>query len=269
MSMNRNDSKVDRDRRRLMKTGAATIAGFSLPVLAFGDSTDQFEGGKMNRTIGDATARVGSITSPRYYDRVDYKRDDVAYKQKNYTYMSAKGPVVGLVSSLICTIDAPSSEVWPYLKDFNSFEGPFGIRYTGQDDQLVVWGDLYTDEDHNLGQQTLQYGGPKNTWKSVPSRVLRVIPEHLLVLFEDVPADGSTDGMSPGFHTITLNEHVGVSHISMMLEHAERLKVSTEELALERSMWGPNKYDYSQSLSLWKDSFVPTLKALVAGEYKK
>ena len=263
------EAEVDSDRRSLLLTGAATIASLSLPASAIADAMDEHKGDTMNQLKSDSTARAGTVTAPRYYDRIDYKRDDVAYKQKNYTYMSAKGPVVGLVSSLICTIDAPAKDVWPYLKDFNSFEGPFGIRYTGERDQLVVWGDLYTSEEHDLGQETLQYGGTKNTWKSVPSRVLRVIPEHLLVLFEEIPADGSSDGMSPGFHTITLNEHVGVSHISMMLEHGERLKYETEEEALDNSRWGPNKYDYSRSLSLWKDNFVPTLKALVAGTYKK
>ncbi len=260
------EAEVDSDRRRLLLTGAAAIASLSLPASAIADAMDQHKGDMMNQPKNDSTARAGTITAPRYYDRIDYKQDDVAYKQKNYTYMSAKGPVVGLVSSLICTIERPAKDVWPYLKDFNSFEGPFGIRYTGEHDQLVVWGDLYTNEEHDLGQETLQYGGTKNTWKSVPSRVLRVIPEHLLVLFEAIPADGSTDGMSPGFHTITLNEHVGISHISMMLEHAERLKYETEEEALDNSRWGPKKYDYSRSLSLWKDQFVPKLKELVYGK---
>jgi hypothetical protein len=260
-------TEVDSDRRNLLLAGAAAFAGAATAAsLSLPESAIAAE---MNQKQGDTAGRAGTVKEPRYYDRIDFRKDDFGYKQKNYSYMTAKGPVVGLVSSLICTIDRPAQEVWPYLKDFNSFEGPFGIRYAGQDDSLAVWGDLYSSEEHDLGQEILTYGGAKNTWKSVPSRVIRVIPNHLLALFETIPADGSSDGMSPGFHVFTLNEHQGKSHVSGMMEHAERLKYKTEEEAMDNSMWGPKRYNYSDSLSRWRDQFVPKLKELVYGTGKK
>ena len=256
MGMPEIETEVDSERRSLLLTGAAAVASLSLPASAIAAT--------MGQQKGDTAGRAGTIRAPRYYDRIDYKKDDFGYKQKNYTYMSAKGPVVGLVSSLICTIDRPSKDVWPYLKDFNSFEGPFGIRYAGEDGSLVVWGDLYSSDEHDLGQETLTYGA--DTFTSVPSRVLRVIPEHLLVLFETIPADGSTDGMSPGFHVFTLNEHRGQSFVSGIMEHAERTTDKTEEEALARARYGPKQYDRDASMRRWRDQFVPTLKALVYGE---
>ena len=205
--------------------------------------------------------QAGTVSAPTWYDGIDHNEGDFGFHLKNFTYMTVKGPVVGIIGSVMFTIDRPAKEVWPYLKDFNSFEGPYGIRYEGKDGNLVAWGDLYTSEEHDLGQETLTYGGTKNTWKSVPSSVIRVIPEHLLVLFENIPADGSTDGMSPGFHVFTLNEHGGQSIVYGIMEHSERSNAKTEAEALAGSRWGPKQYDQAASLGRWKQ-FVPTLKDL-------
>ncbi|PWB80458.1 MAG: hypothetical protein C3F08_04355 [Candidatus Methylomirabilota bacterium] len=244
--------RVDSDRRSLL-LGAAAVVILSLPVSAIADT--------MNQPKGDTTVRAGTVTEPRFYEGLDYSEEGFSYRIRHYTHVTDAGLVVGLVASAMFTIDAPSSEVWPYLKDFNSFEGPYCIHYTG------VWGDLYTSETHDLGQETLQYQGIG--WSSVPSRVLRVIPEHLLTLFETIPEDGSTDGMSPGFHTFFLNGHDGKTVVTAIMEHAERMKGMTEEEALDRSMWGPKRYDNSASMKRWRDQFVPTIRELVSGKRER
>lgn len=260
------ETEVDSDRRSLLLTGAAAVASFSLPAAAIADAMAQHKGDTMNQHKGGTTGRVGTVSAPNFYEGIAYSKDDFKFHLENFTYMTGKGPVAGIVGSVMFTLDRPAKVVWPYLKDFNSFEGPHGIKYTGEDGSLVAWGDLYTSEEHDLGQKTLKYGGSDNTYRSVPSRVLRVVPEHLLVLFETIPADGSTDGMSPGFHTFTLVEHDGKSTVTGIMEHVIRTKDKTEEEALARSHWGPKQYNMSESLGRWKDDFVPTLRALVRGE---
>ena len=197
-------AKVDSDRRSLL-LGAAAVAILSLPVSA----------------IADTTVRAGTVTEPRFYEGLDYSEEGFSFRIRHYTHMTDAGLVVGLAASLMFTLDAPSNEVWPYMKDFNSFEGQYGIHYTG------VWGEMYTSEEHDLGQETFQYQGSYEgpdgvvNWSSVPSRVIRVIPEHLLTLFETIPEDGSTGGISPGFHTFILNGHDGKTVVTAIMEHAD------------------------------------------------
>lgn len=267
--MKEQKNALDTDRRNLLFAGGAVAMAGMLSASSASAEIDPRKGDFANRPKDRAPARVGTIKSPNYWDRIDFREDDVAYKQKNYSYIGPKGAVVGLVSSLLCTLDRPSRDVWPFIKDFNSFEGPFGIRYILPNEELVAWGDLYDDVDHELGQQIWQYAGEKGTWKSGPCRMLRVIPEHLIAIQEMIVKDGSPNNISRGFSTITVHEHVGKSHVAMMLEHAERLDAKTELEALEKSMWGPKLYDYSVSLGLWKDKFIPKLKELVYSQPQK
>jgi hypothetical protein len=88
--------------------------------------------------------------------------------------------------------------------------------------------------------------------------VLRVIPEYLIVAFQPVPEDGSTGGISPGFHVVTLNEHGGKTMVTFLMEHASRSKTVTEEEALF-----PWRRLAAESHQKWRDIFIPTLKRLI------
>ena len=202
--------------------------------------------------------RTGTVIEPNWVEGKAYSYPDFSIRYRHYTHATKSGPVVGIVASIMFTLDAPSDVVWKYMKDFNTFEGPFGIQYSG------VWGELYTSEEHDLGKQTLTYGGAYEDWTSVPSQVVRVIPQHQLTLFETIPADGSSGGISPGFHTILLNDHNGKTVVTAVFEHAERIAGVTEQEALQQSMWGPDKYDTETSMKRWRDDFIPTLKKLIA-----
>lgn len=204
--------------------------------------------------------RAGTVVDPNWYDGKDYNEEGFSIHFRNFTYMTKSGPVVGIVASIMFTLDVPSAVAWKYMKDFTTFEGEFGIRYTG------VWGEMDTSEERELGQNTLQYQGSKGEWSSVPSQVVRVIPQHLLTLYETIPADGSSGGVSPGFHTVMLNDHNGKTVVTAIMDHAERLPNLTEQEAFDRSMWGPGKYDQDASMKRWRDQFVPTLRKLVAGK---
>jgi hypothetical protein len=84
--------------------------------------------------------------------------------------------------------------------------------------------------------------------------VLRVIPEHLIVVFQPV-VEG---GVSPGFHVIMLNEHDGKTVVTVTMEHAALATGQSEEEA--RNYWHSGAKD---SISRWRDTFIPTLKKLV------
>ncbi|RSU68613.1 hypothetical protein [Sphingomonas sp. S-NIH.Pt3_0716] len=201
----------------------------------------------------------GTAIEPNWYEGSDTSEEGFGYHIRHFSYMTDAGPVVGLTASLMFTLDVPSAIAWEFVSDFNSFEGPFGFRFSG------AWGRLYDSEEHDLGQQTLRYQTSTGEW-SEPARVIRVIPQHLLTLFEPVPEDGRNGGISPGFQTVVLNDHDSRTTVTAVFEHAERLPPgTTEEEALARSIWGPGGFDSTEPTRLWKDEFVPLLRKMVAG----
>lgn len=243
---------------------AALIAGLSVLAVAAGDAKPR-AGGEPAATA--SVERAGTVLAPNYSELMDYSKDDFGFHLRNFTYMSSKGPVAGIVASISFVVDAPAKDLWPVLKDFNNWEGPFDIQYTGANGELVSWGDLYTDEDQGLGEQTFQYGGSKYKFKSSPARVIKVIPEHLLMMWEMPPADGSTEGLSPGDSTVLINEYHGKSYVNMIFHHSERFKVKTEQAALEKSMFGKN-YNAEYRMKTFRDQFIPKLKELVSASRK-
>ena len=240
---------------------AGLIAGISIIALAPAQAKPR----AANEPAAAAPAgRQGTVVAPNYSELMDFKEGEFGFHLKNFTYMSSKGPVAGIVASISFVVDAPAKDVWPVLKDFNNWEGPFGIRYTGANGELVSWGDLYTDEDQGLGEQTFRYGASVNNYsfQSVPSRVIKVIPEHLLMMWEVPPTDGSTEGLSPGDSTVLINDYQGKSYVNVIFHHSERFKVKTEKEALEKSAFGIN-YKAEYRMKTFRDQFIPKLRELV------
>ena len=111
---------------------------------------------------------------------------DVGVHQQYFTHETpAGGPVAGKTLNVIFTIDRPAREVWPYFKDFNLWQNCYQHYYSG------VVGDL---EGKPLalaaGARPEIFGPPQYT-------VARVVPEHLIILFQPVVNDGGTADIAP------------------------------------------------------------------------
>jgi len=191
----------------------------------------------MSVAISGGSSAAGTALSPKYFEGPVYGKDDVRMHQRYFTYQADAGLVTGKNSNVMFTIDRPAKQVWSYLKDFNLWQNSYGYYYSG------VVGDL---EGQAFYPTRMHY------------QVLKVIPEHLITLFQPVPADGSNGGVSPGFHVFMLNEHDGKTGVSVLMSHATQAMGKTEEEAL-----GPWRKQAPESQRFWLEIFIPTLKRLI------
>jgi uncharacterized protein YndB with AHSA1/START domain len=192
---------------------------------------------------------AATAQNPKYYDGPAETQGDVRLHQRYFTYPSDAGWVAGKCFNAMFTIERPAREVWPHLKDLNRWQNPYGHYYSG------VVGDL-EGKTFFISDKPNDPGPPKAAIWSY--EVLRVIPEHAIVVTQPIPKDGSTGGIRPGFHVFTLNEHDGKTVVTVLMEHASRNKDMTEEEALV-----PWQKMAPESQRKWRDSFIPTLKKLV------
>jgi hypothetical protein len=198
---------------------------------------------------------AGTVQKPRFYDGPVFSEGDVGIRLRYFTYQTEEGFVAGCDMSVMFTVDHPAKAVWPILQDSNAWQNAAGYYYSGSK------GGLYSSEELDLGDETFQItvkrqGEPD--LEAGPYRVLRVIPEHLIVDFEPIPEDGRTGGVSPGFHAFMLTERDGKTVVTIVMEHASRTSDLSEEEAL--AFWTENT---PEGLIRWRDGFIPTLKQLV------
>lgn len=245
---------------RIIKSISSSAIHAAIVMLAAGTiSTAAYADTTKGPTEVSAPSKVGTVTDWNWYEGIDVSEHGVGFHQKHFSYMTETGPVVGIVTNIMFTLDAPAWIVWKHMKDFNTFEGPFGIKYTGS------WGDLYTSEEQLLGKRTLQYGAADGSWNSVPSEVIKVIPQNQLTLYETVPSDGSSGGVSPGFHTVLFTEFGGKTTVTKVLQHTARLTGLKSEIeGVRQADFGPLKYPHAQAKMWWIDQFPPLLRKLVA-----
>jgi hypothetical protein len=205
--------------------------------------------------------KAGTVQVPSFHEGPTHAQGDVQLQQRYFTYKTDAGIVAGCDMSVMFTIDRPARDVWPYLKDFNCWQNSYGYYYSG------VVGDLYSSAACDLGKETYRISihKPNEAPEQYPYeyQVLRVIPERLIVAFQPVPGDGSTGGVSPGFHVFMLNEQDGRTVVTVLMEHAARTQDSTEEQAL-----APLRAETPEAMRFWRDVFIPNLKQLIyeAGE---
>src|SRR5882762_8384826 len=166
---------------------------------------------------------------------------NVQIHQRFYTEDTDVGKVVGKTLSVLFTIDTPAKQVWPHLKDFNPWQNAYGHFYSG------VLGDLEG--------QTVILTDKSNEPGDYPYQVLRVIPEHLIVLSQPLSEDCRAVRMSPDCHVFMLNEHAGKSIVTGLMEHASYFEGVSEEETLR-----PYRTVAAESQRKWRDVFIPTLK---------
>jgi hypothetical protein len=180
---------------------------------------------------------------------------DLHLNRQFFTYEIDAGLVAGSLLSVMFTIERPAKDVWPYFKDFNLWQNQLSHFYSG------VVGDLEGDEFF------LTLDKDKRGWRY---DVLRVIPEHVMVVSQPFPEPGedvSVPGhgvVSPGFHVFMLNEHEGKTVATILMQHASLMadaaagETMTAEEALE-----PWSGMGVEGVRKWAEDFVPTLRKLI------
>jgi hypothetical protein len=204
---------------------------------------------------------AGTVQVPTYHEGLADVHGDMRQHLRYFTYPTDAGLVAGTVTSVVFTIERSAKDVWPYFKDFNLWQSSYGHRYSG------IVGDLYTQQDLALGDGIVRLRDEPSGIQG-QYRVLRVIPEYLIVLAEPIPEDstsgmpevGSTRGVSRGFHVFMLNEHEGQTVVTCLMEHAYRTKDKSVDDAL--AFWRDEQMA-PEWVRKWRDVFIPTLKKLV------
>src|SRR5688572_8064511 len=73
----------------------------------------------------------GIVGSPTYYEGPSAVDGDLSIRIRLYSYQTDEGLVVGRNTNHVFTLDAPPSEAWPYVKDFNLWQNGYGYFYSG------------------------------------------------------------------------------------------------------------------------------------------
>lgn len=206
-------------------------------------------------------ATAGTIDMPQYYNGIAETIGDVRINHRLYTYRTDVGLVVGSTTSVLFSMDQPVRNVWPYFKDFNLWQPKH--YYTG------VVGDL---EGRTFG-----IGDEPDQVATVPHlyQVLRVIPEHLIVIQQLVPRRASDSGLpgiggiSAGSHVFTLHEHSDHTEVAIIMQHAA-YAARVDEEADERAL---SKWRDPQMLPAWhqkwRDEIIPELRLVVRERRQK
>jgi hypothetical protein len=187
----------------------------------------------------------GAASRRRYQEGPVESCGDVHLRQRYYTCETDAGLIAGKDFNVMFTVDQPAKDVWRCLKDFNLWQNAYGYFYSG------VVGELEGQTVYLTAKKDGQVLGP------YPYHILRAIPEYLIVAFQPVPEDGTTGGISPGFHVMMLNEHDGKTTSTFLMEHGARTQGKTEEEAL-----APSRQQAPESHRFWRDIFIPALKKL-------
>lgn len=216
-----------------------------LEEMFFGHRLDQRERIFMNEEI------VGTPAAPRYYQGPSAIRGDYHVRIRYFTYETDEGLVVGRNTNHTFTIERAARDVWPYIKDFNLWQNGYGYYYTG------VVGDLEGKEFY-IAKKDTPLANKVNETMGLSYTVLKVVPEHIIVIRQGIPEDGSTGGISPGFHVITLNEQSDRTLVTIYTEHARRTQGKNVVEALASFQAGGE-----ETLRKFRDSFIPMLKQLV------
>ena len=195
------------------------------------------------------TKQVATALNPNYYEGPAETHADVGLHQRYYTYPTERGWVAGKCFNVTFAIDRPAKQVWKHLKDFNPWQNSFGHYYSGVVGDMEGQSLFISDRPNDPGP------AKSPLWQY---QVLRVIPEYTIVLSQPIPPDGSTGGISPGFHVFTLNYQGGKTLVTVLMQHASRREGLTEEEAL-----APWRKMAPESQAKWRDIFIPTLKKLV------
>jgi hypothetical protein len=192
---------------------------------------------------------LGTLREPRFHAGPEATQADVRLHQRYFSFASPQGLVIGCDMNVVFALERTPAQVWPVFKDLNQWHQA-SHYYSG------VFGDLYDRENLDLGTGTFRMSDAPGTplYPSVYT-VLKVIPERLVVAFQPIPEDGSSGGVSPGFHVCMLHPQEQGTLVTILMQHALRstdfdLDARLESLRRETPEW----------IRKWRDDFIPTLK---------
>jgi hypothetical protein len=200
----------------------------------------------------------GTRQAPRWIDGLTEVGDDWRIRLRYFIYRTDLGLVSGCNLTANWTIDRPTPDVWPFLKDFNLWQSEYGHHYTG------VIGDLEG--------KTFRISATPNDGGPHQYEVLKVFPEYMIVVTQPVPESndiGAEVGIGlgripAGFHIVALDDYNGqttvnfqMNHESLMAEPADADSMSDDEAL------APWRELSKSGVMKWRDVFIPTLRKLV------
>jgi hypothetical protein len=194
----------------------------------------------------------GTASSPKFRVAFDEQHDDLKLSGRYYTFTDDVGLVAGATVDLTCTFDKPARDVWPYFKDHTLWQDAYHHYYSG------VLGDLEGG--------TFMINTEPRDWAKHRYDVLRVIPEHVIMVNQPIPGDDESysigaphpqGGVSPGCMVFMISEYGGQTVLNIFMEHRFRSTGLSEDEALGTFWWMPD------ALLKWREVFIPALKMLV------
>lgn len=198
----------------------------------------------------------------RQFEEAPMSDGNVHLHGRYFTTRDESGLVSGTNIDVMFTIDRPTKDIWPVLKDFNLWQK--GHQYSG------ILGDL-EGKTFYLSLRASAVG--KTDAEQSPFRILydvvKVIPEHLLVLHQPLP-EGKVEGfpglgrVSPGFHVFMLNEHGGKTVITVLMNHASLMEEGSAGRMTDEQAINPWRDMMKEGLRKWRDEFIPDLKTAIA-----
>jgi hypothetical protein len=186
----------------------------------------------------------GTVASPKYREAFDETHDDLRLSARYFTFDTDEGLVAGVTVDVTCSFDRPAAEVWTYFKDHTLWQDAYHHYYSS------VIGDLDAGDTFALNTE------PTN-WPRHQYKMIRVIPEHVMIFDQPIPPDGSTGGVSPGVMVYMLSEYGGQTFMNVFMEHRFRTTELNEDEAIA-TFWS-----IPDALIKWRDVFIPALKMLV------
>ncbi len=198
----------------------------------------------------------GTKASPMHYQGPIHVEKDVKLNRQYLTYVDDVGVVAGSLLSVAFDLQGSSADIWPQFKDFNLWQNSYGYYYSR------VVGD---SEGPGLEIAFESGGQAKGEYD-----VVRVIPEHIIVLSQPVPNEKIMEdnrmpgdgGVSAGFHSFTLTSVGETTLVTAILQHAAVMAPEAAGTS-EDEVLAPWREYGEEGISKWRDSFIPTLKQLV------
>jgi len=200
------------------------------------------------------TLTTGTALAPKYFESFCDNQGGVVLHGRYFTYATDSGTVCGATLSVRFSIDRPVKSVWPYFKDFNSWQNCEHYYYSG------VVGDL--------DGKTFRISDKPNDGGPHQYHVIRVIPECLIVLSQSIPDVGVGETglpglgeVSPGFMVFSLDECEGQTQAVIFMEHASYASRS-KNIDIDQAL-APWREIIMDARKKFRDSFVPTLKKII------
>lgn len=194
--------------------------------------------------LNTSTMSSERLASTTYLEGVEESAEGAHFNFRYYMRGAGEARTVGTIATMSFSVDAPVAVVWPIFKDSNLWHNAGGYYYSG------VLGDLEG--------RTFRLSKAPNEDGPHQYRVIKVIPEHLIIFEQPGPWEG---GALPydGYGVYELSEHDGRTTVTVLMQHANRPGAQSNEAAI--GFWRPV---VAAGHTRWRDVFIPTLRARVA-----